>query len=236
MSETVEYGNAEGGAALPESGLIENMGMLDLRSAKTAEELKHITALKNIGCVVIPEHLATALMSVPMENVGTIVPVPEGENVKLHVGQSKMSGEALAAGGAEDILFVAGQLFITTPVTNVGFKEIRVHGQVMAIRGSETPLGAKIGQITGQILYLPAKTRTVMGEETIGKAFLELLPEPTALVVMGKLTFEDDVTAELLQSKILEIVLMGEIHTPAALLPLTQVLTIEKMGEIHVKK
>jgi hypothetical protein len=72
-----------------------------------------------------------------------------------------------------------------------------------------------------------------MGEETIGREFLELLPAPRALVVMGQLTFGEDVTVDLLKAKIPEIVLMGTIRTPPALLPLVQVLTIEKMGEIH---
>ena len=234
MSEYLENEN-EGNDAPRRAGVIHNMGLLDLRSAKTADELKAITGLENIGCVVVPDHLTTALASIPMENVGTIIPLPEGENIKLHVGQTRMTGEALAAGNAEDILFIAGQLFLTTPVTQVGYKEIRVNGQIFAVRGSETALGSKIGQMTGQVFYLPAKMRSIMGDESVGKAFLDLLPEPTALVVMGELTFEDDVPAELLQSKIVEIVLMGEIHAPQALIPLVQFLTVEKMGEINAK-
>ena len=232
MSETIENENGVSTPSPSLSGRIHDMGLLDLRSAKTPEDLKGITGINDVGCIIIPENLATALMGIPMNDVGTIIPMPEGNNVQLHVGQIKLSGEAIAAGDPEDILFVAGQLIITTPVTNVGYQAIWAHGQILAIRGSETALGAKLKRLTGQILYLPAKARTVMGSESIGKAFLELLPEPTAMVIMGELTIEDDVTVELLQSKIVEFVLMGVIKAPKPLIPLVQVLTPEKMGEI----
>jgi hypothetical protein len=220
MSETVETGH------------IHNVDFLDLSSAKTTDDLAGITRISNVDCILIPEHLMTALTRIPMDNVDAVIPMPAGENVQLRVGQVWMTGEALAAGGAEDSLFVAGQLLITTPVTSVGYREIRVHGQVMAPRGSEAALGAKLGRLTGQILYLPVKARTIMAEESIGKAFLDLLPEPTALVVFGGLTIEDDVTVELLQSKVSEIVLFGQINAPRPLVPLVQVLTTQHLGQI----
>jgi hypothetical protein len=138
-------------------------------------------------------------------------------------------------GKSEDILVIIGQVFITTPVTSVGYKEIWMHGQLFALRGSEGTLGAKITRMNGQTFYMPAEARTFMGEENIGREFLDLLPEPKALVIMGSITFEDDVTVELLKAKVPEIVLMGEIKAPAALIPMLQVLTVEKMGQIVAK-
>ena len=235
MSETIDTDGANAPETSPPTGHIHNMGYVDLRSAKTPDDLKYIASIKNVGCVLVLEHLATALASIPMENVGTVVPVPEGDNIKIQVGQVHLTGESLAAGNPEDILFVVGQMFISTPVASVGYKELWVHGQIMALRGSEGPIGAKLGKLTGQTMYLPAKSRTVMGELSISKAFLEFLPEPEALIIMGELNIEDDVTVELLQSKIPEIVLMGEISTPRHLLALVQVITREKMGEINAR-
>ena len=51
---------------------------------------------------------------------------------------------------------------------------------------------------------------------------------------MGKLQFEADVPKELVRQKIPEIVLMGTIEAPRHLVPLLQVLTKSKMGEIVV--
>ncbi len=215
----------------PVKGHIREMGMLDLRSAKTPEDLSGITSIEEVGVILIPEHLTTVLATIPMKEVGMIASVPEGANVQTQLGQVRLSGEALAAGDPEAILVVVGQLFITTPVTQIGYKQIRGIGQVFAPRGSEGALGAKL-QIQGQVFYLPADARTIMGDEKLGRQFLELLPKPVALVVMGQLTFTEEVTAELLQSKVTEIVLMGQIFAPEALVPLVQVLTVEKMGQI----
>lgn len=232
-SETTADKSAE--TQPPLAGHIRNVGFLDLRSAKTPEDLSGITAISNVGCILVPQSLAVKLAQIPMNDVGAVVPFPAGENILCKVGQTWLTGEALAAGDPNSILFIIGQMFLKTPVTSVGYKEIHLHGQIMALRGSEGPLGVKLTEMQGQVLYLPADARMLMGDETIGREFLELLPNPQPLVVMGKLTFEDDVTVDLLKAKVPEIVLMGEIYTPQALLPLVQVLTFEKMGEIHVK-
>lgn len=234
MSETIE---AQDQANNSNAAHIQNMGLLDLRSAKTPEDIERIASISNVGCVLLTEELIPALVSrVKIENVGAIIPIPAGNNIQVQAGQVWLTGEALAAGNPDNILVIAGQLFITTPVTSVGYQSIHVHGQLMAIRGSETALGAKLGNVTGNVLYLPANARNIFGSEEIGKDFLELLREPTALVVMGKLTFEDDVTVDLLRSKVLEIVLMGKIETPRSLYPLVQILAVEKMGNISVKE
>lgn len=236
MSETIPDPVKTESPQMPPAGHVSQIGCLDLRAAKTPEDLQHITGISQVGCVLIPQHLSAALYRIPMSKVGSVVPIPEGENISFQMGQIKLTGEALAGGDPEKILFILGQAFITTPVTSVGFKEIWVHGQFFAQRGSEGALGAKMTQVNGQTFYLPANARTFMGQDSLEGEFLELLPEPTALVIMGELTFEDSVTVELLKAKVLEIVLMGQIHAPPALLPILKVLTKEKMGEIKAKE
>jgi hypothetical protein len=217
------------------AGHIHDLGLLDLRFAKTPEDLSHITRISDVGMVLISESMAPALMKIPINDVGTVVHIPDGVQVNCLTGQTRISGEALASGDPASILFIAGQFFVTSPITSIGYKEVRVAGQLFAPRGSEAALTAKLTQLTGQILYLPDNPRLVMGEESFGKAFLELLPEPTSMVIMGQVTFDDDVTVELVRSKLTEIVLMGQIHAPAALLPILQVITKEKMGQISAK-
>lgn len=220
----------------PTAGQLRDMGMLDLRSAKTEADFEGITSIANIGVILVPQHLATALAKVPMSGVGGIVPVPPESNLNLITGQVRLTGEALAAGNPENILMIVGQVFITTPVQSVGYKEIQVFGQLFAPRGSEAALGAKIGQLNGQNFYLPTNPRIFMGESEISAEFLQFLPERSAFVVMGALRFTDDVTVALVQEKISEIVLMGEIQAPKALVALLEVLTPEKMGEIRATK
>jgi len=216
----------------PLKGHIKNVGMLDLRFAKTPQDLGNILSISNVGAVLVPEHLAGILAGIPTENIGGVIPIPQDVKVNCVTGQVRLSGESLAAGDPETILLVAGQAFITGEITTVGYKEIRVFGQIFAPRSGQGALSAKMGQLSGQNFYLPSDPRMIMGEETIGGEFLELLPEPTAFVVLGQLTFENDVTRELLKAKVTEIVLMGEIRAPRALLPLLNVITKDKMGEI----
>lgn len=215
-------------------GHIQEMGILNLLAAKTAEDLKGITSIAQVGVVLIPEHLAIEIMKIPMHGVGTVAAIPNGENINVQVGQFSLPGEALAAGDPEKILVLAGQLFVTSVVQSVGYKGLYVVGQMFAPRGSESALLAKTIHIQGQIFYLPANPRIYMGEESIGAEFLELLPEPTPLVILGDLTIEKEVSVELLKSKVSEIVLMGQLHVSKALHALAQVLTKEKMGEIEI--
>lgn len=102
----------------------------------------------------------------------------------------------------------------------------------MAPRESQGVISAKLTRMDGQTLYLPAEARIFMGDETLEREFLELLPKPQCIVMMGCLTVNEDVTVELLKEKVPEIVLMGEIRAPAHLIPILKVLTVEKMGDI----
>ncbi len=214
------------------AGHIEDVGFLDLRYARTEEDLAHIKSLEDVGLVLIPEHLAGYFARVRMEDVGVVVPVPQDCKVNCMTGQVRLTGEALAAGDANTILLIAGQAFVSGEVTSVGYKEIRVYGQFFAPRESKSVVSAKITQLSGQNFFLPAEARMVMGKQEINREFLELLPEPSAFVIMGEVTFNGDVSRELLQSKIPEIVLMGKIVAPKQLQPLLEVITKEKMGEI----
>lgn len=220
-------------AAVTTSGKhLKDMGMLDLRHVKSAEELKGIAEISDIGVILISEDLVGALSNVNIHDVGGIMPVPAGGKVNCMTGQTRLTGEALASGDPETSLVLVGQTFITTPVSSVGYKEIRTCGQLFATRGSESALSPKIAQQTGQNFYLPSDPRFIMGEEKIGTEYLELLPKPTSFVIMGEVTFSSDVTRDLLLSKVDEIVLMGEIHCPQHLQAALQIRTKEKMGEI----
>jgi hypothetical protein len=234
MSENTEEATQEQEAKLPQVGHLCQRGMLDFRSAKTPADLEGITLISEVGCILIPEHLVSVLNKIPMKNVGGIISLPEGENPNLIVqtGQINLSGEALAAGDPEKTLFVIGQVHIRPPVTSIGYKEIWIHGQMMAPRESQGIISSKLTRMDGQTLYLPAEARIFMGDETLEREFLELLPKPQCIVMMGCLTVKEDVTVELLREKVPEIVLMGEILAPAHLIPILKVLTVEKMGEI----
>ncbi|MGV3618001.1 MAG: hypothetical protein ACO1SV_21965 [Fimbriimonas sp.] len=217
-------------------GRIEDVGMLNLLSARTPEDFDGITGIEDVGCILVPEHLATAFVArVPMEDVGTIAAIPQDGKVVLVTGQATYTGEALENGDPEALLVVAGQLRITTPVTRVGFRGLHIIGQAIAPRGSESALASAISHVSGQISFYPEGARMFTGHESVGREFLEYLPKPTPFLISGHFTFEDDVTAELLREKVSEISLSGHLEAPRRLVPLIQFLTTDKSGNITAR-
>jgi hypothetical protein len=225
---------AEGNEGTPHKGHIHDIGMLDLRSAKTMDDLSGITQISDVGLVLVPEHLMAAFIGkVAISDVGGMIPVPEGGNIQVMTGEIRITGEMLAGGNPDNVLILVGDVIITTPISAIGYKELRVFGQLTAPRGSETALASKMGQLSGDCFYYPANARTLTGNTTLGREFLEYLPELTALVVRGELNIENEVTVEQFRAKVTEVVLFGTIHAPKALVPLLNFLTQEKRGEIR---
>lgn len=219
-------------------GSYHNMGFLDLSWAKTLEDLAHIENIHNIGVLRIPEHLYEFVSSLPMHNVGFIERVPSGDKMEIS-GQSRVSGDFLAAGEPDTTLLVTGQLFVTPPLESIGFKELRVTGQVFLPRGSEKVLTGKLRRLTGQILYYRSDAglpRVFSDGEEIGREFLELLPEPAPFIIMGNVSLDDDISVDLLRSKVVEITLAGKLHAPRHLLSVLQILAVDKVGTILAKK
>ena len=130
-------------------------------------------------------------------------------------------------------MVIVGQFYITSEVTSVGCKEIQVTGQLLAPRGSEAALSGKISKVTGQVTYYTPPCRFVFAPETYGKEFLEMLQEPTSLMVFGPLEFENDVTSEVLKAKVKEITAFGPIRAPKRLIPTIQFLCVEVFGPIE---
>jgi hypothetical protein len=215
----------------PSTGGIENMGFLDLRGAKTAEDLAHITSITNVGTILISEQLGAALARIPMKNVGSVIPLPDGVRIKMQMGELRLSGEALAGGDPDEILFVMGELTITSLVREVGYREIRVMGEVTAPVGSESALSPKL-TLMGEILYLPEGARHISGEVTLGRDYFEMLPDATALVVTGIATIEDGVPADLLRGKLPELIVTGQLFAPSELLSLLTALALRTSDKV----
>jgi len=303
--------------------VIENQGMLDLTGIQSPDELNGISHIRNIGAIIVPQSLMAKFLSIPQENIGTTLPIPDGKNVKVNLvmGPMQTSGEGLAAASAaagdegQHILVVMGPFIVTTPVEKVGYSQIAVMGPVFAPKGSESALTSGSIRVMGPIQFYPAGTnvkvyygdttlsgsalaakpddktdtlvvmgnllitmpvqktgykaivvyglmmapkdsqdilspvleshgtvvwythmpRVYNGQDSFGAAFFELLKEPITLVVNGHCTIEEDVTVDLLRSKVADIVLNGHLEGPKHIVPLLQVLTTVKNGAIEVK-
>ena len=220
------------------SGHIGRIGILDLTWAKSEEDLSEIEGIEKVGVLRVPEHLYKFVCSIPMDKVGVVEPVKLGPRKEL-TGQNRVSGEFLAGGDPEATLTITGQLFVAPPLEEIGFKAIDLTGMMFVPRGSEGKLSSKLGNVTGQIIYYPTDKgtpRLFQGEETIGREFLELLPEPAVWIIVGQVTVDDDVSSDLIRSKVPEIVLRGKLCAPSALVPLLQALAVDKLGSVVAKE
>jgi hypothetical protein len=136
------------------AGVIEDVAMLDLTPMTSAEDLAGITRLKDVAMVLVPEPLLPAVVSIPMDDVAMVVPIPVGVEVRKHTGALVMGGEALAGPELENAaLIVIGTLILTSPVPRVTYRQVIVVGLVLAPQGSESALGAGLTRVTGAVDY-----------------------------------------------------------------------------------
>jgi hypothetical protein len=149
-------------------------------------------------------------------------------------GQVRLSGESLAnsQGSPDDVLLLAGQVVVTSPVSSVGYQRVFYAGQLVLPRVSEAVLASALSG-SGQVAWYDGQPRFFLGKDVLGRGFFELLEEPIALAVVGSLRIDDDVPPELLRAKVSDITLVGKLTAPRRLLPVLQLVTTERYGTLR---
>lgn len=159
----------------------------------------------------------------------------DGQEVKVHGGQVRLSGAMLAnrGGQPEDMLIVAGQVTVTGEVTTIGYQNVVIAGQVAAPEASRDLLES-VAQVQGQVCwYKGGDPRVFTGDSTLGADFFRLLGHPVALVVFGDLSIAAGVTETMVLEKIAGITLFGDLTVPPELLGAVQVLATDVFGDIR---
>ena len=167
------------------TGVIDGQGALDL-THMTREDLAGITGIANVGAVIVPESLAGPYATIPAEDIGATVYVPDGEKVRLHVGSLVVGGDGI--GSPDETLVLVGSMVVTSPVTGDLPKRISVVGSIIAPRGSESALGRVLGDGQGSVTYY----RYVEGQQVkvqtgqvrlTGAALANVTGEPSDILV-----------------------------------------------------
>ncbi|MQA80707.1 MAG: hypothetical protein GEV10_19875 [Streptosporangiales bacterium] len=227
-----------GGEGLAEPGgdneVLVVTGALIVTSPVTSVGYRQIVVT---GLVLAPRGSESALGSGLTSVTGGVVyyRYAEGQELRQYSGTVKVSGATLAnqGGTPDDVLVAAGQLIVTGPVTEVGYQQIVLAGQLLAPRDSEASIAPAL-MVQGQVAWYSGDPRFLVGDETYGRAFFEMLDGPQELAILGDVTIEDDgLTPELLREKISDLTLVGRLTAPKALVPAFQVLATEKLGEIR---
>jgi hypothetical protein len=89
-------------------------------------------------------------------------------------------------------------------------------------------------QTQGQSAWYRADEARIIAEDTsLGPDFFRLLEHPVSLVVLADLSISPGVTEAIIQQKVTDIVLFGDLTAPADLVPVLQVLAAEAFGTIR---
>jgi hypothetical protein len=190
-----------------------------------------------VGLVLAPRGSETTLGRALGGGAGSVsyYRYAEGQDFKVLSGQVKLSGAMLANPGGQpgDVLIAAGQVVVTGPVTEVGYAQVIVAGQLIAPAASRDLLEPRI-QIAGQSAWYRAGEPRIMLEDIrVGPDFFRLLDHPVSLVLLGDMTVASGVSEDMVREKIADVILLGDITAPPELVPVFQVLTTEAFGEIR---
>lgn len=136
-------------------GVIRDVAMLDLTASTRPEELAHIRRIEDVAVILVRESAAAALTRIDLEDVASVVQVPEHGVPRVHTGTLVLTGAAFADERAkDDVLVVTGALIATEPVRRVTLAGIIVTGAVLAPEGSEA-LAAALTRLTGSFETFP---------------------------------------------------------------------------------
>ena len=209
------------------------VGMLIITSPVTGTVPRRISV---VGSVLAPRGSEQALGPV-LDGVGNVIYYrqSEGQDVKVLTGQVKLSGAMLAnpAGQPDDILLAAGQVVVTGSPASVGYAQMIITGQLIAPEASREVLEPRV-QVHGQSVWYCSDTPRIIFEDMhVGADFFRLLDHPVSLVLLGDLSIAPDVTKTLVQQKVADIILLGDITAPADLVPVLQVLATDAFGTIR---
>jgi hypothetical protein len=190
-----------------------------------------------VGTVLAPRGSEAALGPSLAGGTGSVVyyRYAEDQDIKVLTGQVKVSGSLLAnrGGGADDLLVAAGQVVVTGPVTEVGFRKVFVAGQLVAPAASRDMLEPRL-ELQGQMVWHLADDARLIYEDTrLSAEFFALLERPVSLVLFGDVTIDAGATADMVRQKVADIVLFGDLTAPPELVPVLQVLTTDAFGTIR---
>lgn len=217
-------------------GKISHLGLLDLRHLRSVDELENVTEISHVGTILVSDQLEGSINSIPMHHVGSIVTIPVDMKVKLLTGDLKLRGEFLenANGDPDETLLVTGGLMITSPFQKVGYKSLILTGEIFAPKECEHILTSSISQLYGELFFYAHEPRMFSGQDRFGHDFFTFLKQPITLFLRGEFSIEADVTPELLQEKVSEVYLWGNVQTAdSKQASLLLALTSLKYGDIR---
>jgi hypothetical protein len=210
------------------------IGVLIVTSPITGPVPRQISV---IGLVLAPKGSESALGPALGGGTGSVsfYRYVEGQDTKVIAGQLTLTGASLAnpGGGPDDVLVAAGQVVVTGTITEVGYAQVIVAGQLVAPAEGRAVLEPRL-QVQGQaVWYRGGEPRVITDDMVVGPDFFRLLDEPVSLVLLGDVRFQPGVTEAQLREKLAHLVVLGDVTAPADLVSILQVLATDSLGSIR---
>ena len=225
---------------LPPVRVLHHVGLLDLRGAG-AEQIALVEEIHTVDVLLLEEETRALLRPNTLHHVGSTIVAAPDERVlvtpQLDISRSGMEG--LPAGQK---LLVMGNVFFQpdVPANLVAekFASLRVFGVLIACGGVHGVLIGKLQVLNGVTLALPDEPGTVMraqGETRLTSEYLEGLSDATTYVNIGKLQVENELSTELLRTKIAAYYNVGETIGRAALIATLQARCPVNLGHFRIQ-
>lgn len=213
-----------------------NMGIVDLTEVTDASQMVG-AVIENVGVVLVSNEHPDVVSQAHCQNVGAVVSVAKGTRVETIMGQGELSAQVLAQYDENTTVMVIGQYAITGPVLPLKLRGLMLIGQLFLPNDVYSALTAKITIQVGQVgQYTGDRVRIWVEDTRIDRAFLELIEEPTALVMFEQATFAADVLPELLNAKVTSIASTEDIYVENPdLEALVRYLAVSHFGQVKVR-
>jgi len=213
-----------------------NMGIVDLTEVTDASQMVG-AVIENVGVVLVSDEHPHVISQAHCQNVGAVVPVAKGTRVETIMGQGELSAQVLAQYDENTTVMVIGQYAITGPILPLKLRGLMLIGQLFLPKDVYSALTAKITMQVGQVgQYTGDRVRIWVEDTRIDRAFLELIDEPTALVMFKQATFAADVLPELLKAKVTSIASTEDIYVENPdLETLVRYLAVSHFGQVKVR-
>jgi hypothetical protein len=198
-----------------EGRTIGNVGVLDIRNA-TAASVGSIASVGNIGLLLYSRETAPLVAGLKMRNLGGSIEVPAG--ARLLNGVVTVSRDFLKTGGSPLDLVINGQLVVEPDVTAediaAGLGSLYLSGQIICPEGVLGALQAKAQTLNGKTISYPAGSQLVLGSLVLDESRLNALGDGSALTVTGDLSVPKVLPAGLIERKLRQLQVMGQIRCP----------------------
>lgn len=188
---------------------MKNIPTLDLRTITSADALKDVEEISNVGIIILPENgdpeVLNTFYAIPKNNVGHILTLPQGMDVQQMTGNVTLSPAMLKA---NSVILITGNSIVEEVVEECNASLIMTGNLIYP---KHCPLN--IRSTTGNAKSYDYEHYVAVDDDfELDADTLDLMEYKTLLDIDGDLRVAKDVTVDLLKEKMPYFVIDGDVR------------------------